>query len=62
MRAALSVPAEVLQRTGGQPVSSIVYDEATIAERVRELGMAITGGFPDGELLVWASSRAVSSS
>jgi len=49
---ALTVPAEVLQRTGGQPVSSIVYDEATIAERVRELGTAITEGFPDGELLV----------
>src|SRR6186713_2552037 len=49
---ALSVPAEVLQRTGGRPVSSIVYDEATIAERVQELGMAFTQGFPDGELLV----------
>src|SRR6185436_19978503 len=49
---AVSVPAEVLERTGGRPVSSIVYDEATIAERVRELGMAITEGIPDGELLV----------
>ena len=48
----LSFPAEVLQRTGGRPVSSIVYDEATIAERVQELGEAITRDLPDGELLV----------
>jgi hypothetical protein len=48
----LSVPAEVLQRTGGQPVSSIVYDEATIAERVQELGLAVTRDLPEGELLV----------
>ena len=48
----LSVPAEVLQRTGGRPVSSIVYDEATIAERVRELGLGVTRDLPEGELLV----------
>lgn len=48
----LSVPEEVLQRTGGRPVSSIIYDEAAIATRVRELGTAITEYYPDGDLLV----------
>ena len=43
---------EVLRRTGGRPVRSIVYDEAQIAARVRELGVAITAAYPDGDLLV----------
>src|SRR3954463_6477073 len=30
----------------------VVFDEETIAERVRELGEAITAAYPDGELLV----------
>ncbi len=47
----LSSP-DVLRRTGGQPVKSIVYDEATIAARVAELGAEITEAYPDGELLV----------
>ena len=47
----LSTP-EVLRRTGGKPVKSIIYDEETIAARVRELGAAITAAYPDGELLV----------
>ena len=47
----LSTP-EVLRRTGGKPVKSIVYDEATIAARVEELGAEITEAYPDGELLV----------
>ena len=47
----LSTP-EVLRRTGGKPVKSIVYDEETIAARVRELGAEITAAYPDGELLV----------
>jgi hypoxanthine phosphoribosyltransferase len=47
----LSSP-EVLRRTGGRPVKSIVYDEATIAARVEELGAAITTAYPDGDLLV----------
>ena len=47
----LSTP-EVLRRTGGQPVKSIVYDEPTIAARVAELGAEITEAYPDGELLV----------
>jgi hypoxanthine phosphoribosyltransferase len=47
----LSTP-EVLHRTGGKPVKSIIYDEETIAARVRELGAAITAAYPDGELLV----------
>ena len=47
----LSTP-EVLRRTGGKPVKSIVFDEATIAARVEALGAEITGAYPDGELLV----------
>jgi hypoxanthine phosphoribosyltransferase len=47
----LSTP-EVLRRTGGKPVKSIVYDEETIAARVRELGAEITAAYPEGELLV----------
>lgn len=43
---------EVLRRTGGRAVKSIVFDEATIARRVAELGAEITAAYPDGELLV----------
>ncbi|HEY9382135.1 MAG TPA: hypoxanthine phosphoribosyltransferase [Gemmatimonadales bacterium] len=44
--------AEVLRRTGGRTVKSIVYDEATIAAKVNALGAEITSAYPDGELLV----------
>src|SRR5437773_10949662 len=30
----------------------VVFDEETIAERVRELGQEISAAYPDGELLV----------
>ena len=43
---------EVLRRTGGKPVKSIIFDEATIAAKVHELGAAITEAYPDGDLLV----------
>ncbi|HXE58475.1 MAG TPA: hypoxanthine phosphoribosyltransferase [Gemmatimonadales bacterium] len=43
---------DVLRRTGGRPVRSIVFDEAAIAARVRELGREITAAYPDGHLLV----------
>jgi hypoxanthine phosphoribosyltransferase len=43
---------DVLRRTGGKPVKSIIFDEATIAARVAELGAEITAAYPDGELLV----------
>lgn len=43
---------EVLRRTGGRPVKSIVFDEGRIAARVRELGQEITAAYPDGDLLV----------
>ena len=43
---------EVLRRTGGRTVKSIIYDEAAIAGRVAELGAEITRAYPDGELLV----------
>jgi hypoxanthine phosphoribosyltransferase len=47
----LSTP-EVLRRTGGRAVKSIIYDADTIAAKVEELGSAITQAYPDGELLV----------
>ena len=44
--------SEVLRRTGGRPVKSIIFDAATIAARVEELGAEITEAYPDGDLLV----------
>jgi hypoxanthine phosphoribosyltransferase len=44
--------AEVLRRTGGRAIKSVVFDEAAIARRVAELGRDITAAYPDGELLV----------
>ena len=41
-----------LRQTGGRELKRIVFDEETIAERVRELGREITDAYPDGELLV----------
>jgi len=40
------------KQLGGQQLASVVYDEVTIATRVRELGREITEAYPDGELLV----------
>ena len=36
----------------GRAVKRIVYDEAAIARRVRELGTQITQAYPEGDLLV----------
>lgn len=47
-----SVLSPELQRRAGGRAMRIVFDEATIAERVRELGQAITAAFPAGDLLV----------
>ncbi len=48
----MSVHAETLRRTGGRDVKSIVFNEAALAARARELGSAITAAYPDGDLLV----------
>ena len=48
----MSRTSEVLRRTGGRRMKSIVFDEETIAPRVRELGAEITAAYPDGDLLV----------
>ena len=42
---------EMKRRAGGRDLR-IVFDEATIATRVRQLGEEITTAYPDGELLV----------
>jgi hypoxanthine phosphoribosyltransferase len=47
----LSTP-EVLRRTGGRPVKSIVFDEQMIAAKVQALADEITRAYPDGELLI----------
>src|SRR5216117_4418151 len=41
-----------LKQTGGRELKRIVFDEETIAERVRALGREITAAYPDGDLLV----------
>ncbi|HEX4601504.1 MAG TPA: hypoxanthine phosphoribosyltransferase [Gemmatimonadales bacterium] len=44
--------AASLKQTGGREFDRIVFDEQTLAARVRELGRAITAAYPDGELVV----------
>ncbi len=44
--------ADVLRRTGGRTVKSIVFTEEAVAAKVTELGAEITRAYPDGELLV----------
>jgi len=39
-------------KTGGTTLKRIVFDEETIARRVRELGQEITARYAEGELLV----------
>lgn len=39
-------------RTGGRPVRQVVFDAATIARRVQDLGREITRAYPEGELLL----------
>ena len=46
-----SSPVEAHRRAGGRELR-IVFDEATIARRVEELGREITEAYADGELLV----------
>jgi hypoxanthine phosphoribosyltransferase len=41
-----------LARTGGRKLSRIVYDEATIAARVDEMGQEIADAYPTGEPLL----------
>ncbi len=44
--------ADVLRRTGGHSLKTVLFDEPTIARRVAELGREITAAYPDGDLLV----------
>ena len=39
-------------RLMGRALKRVVYDEGTIAKRVKELGDEISTGYPDGDLLV----------
>ena len=47
-----SETSSATRQTGGTRLARIVFDEATIARRVRELGHDITAAYPDGDLLV----------
>ena len=54
---AISVNASAIDRSSdprleGRALRRVAFDEQTIAEKVRELGEAITAAYPDGELLV----------
>ena len=40
------------KQTGGKQLADVVFAEAAIAARVRELGREITAAYPDGDLLV----------
>jgi hypoxanthine phosphoribosyltransferase len=46
-----AISPEMRRRAGGHDLR-IVFDEATIARRVAELGHQITAAYPEGELLV----------
>jgi hypoxanthine phosphoribosyltransferase len=48
----MSIPPDALRRTGGVAIKRIVFDEETIAHRVREMGREITAAYPDGDLLL----------
>ena len=48
----MSIPPDALRRTGGVAIKRIVFDEETIAHRVREMGLEITAAYPDGDLLL----------
>ncbi|MGH7646357.1 MAG: hypoxanthine phosphoribosyltransferase, partial [Gemmatimonadales bacterium] len=41
-----------LRQTGGRELARVVFDEATLDRRVRELGQQITARYPEGDLLV----------
>jgi hypoxanthine phosphoribosyltransferase len=48
----MSIPPDALRRTGGIAIKRIVFDEMTIAGRVREMGQEITAAYPAGDLLL----------
>lgn len=43
------ISAETLARTGGQPISRVLFSEQQIAARVAEIGDQITREIPEGE-------------
>lgn len=48
----MSTSPETLRRTGGKPMKAIIYDAATIQQRVTEMGQEITKAYPEGDLLL----------
>ena len=45
----LSGAGSLQKQTGNTKLARVVFDEATIARRVAELGREITAAYPDGE-------------
>ncbi len=39
-------------RTGGRVIREVVFDQATLARRVAELGQEVTRAYPEGDLLL----------
>lgn len=48
----MSARSEPRRQTGGAVLRGVVYDAATIAARVAELGREVTTAYPEGDLLV----------
>jgi hypoxanthine phosphoribosyltransferase len=48
----MASPSEVRDRTGGRDVRRIVYSQAEIAQRVADMGRAISAHYPPGEDLL----------
>lgn len=48
----MSIPADAQRRVGATTIKQIVFDEATIASRVKGLGAEITAAYPAGDLLL----------
>ncbi len=48
----MDAQATALRRTGGAAIRRIVFDEETIARRVKELGREVTAAYPAGDLLL----------
>lgn len=46
------MPTDIHEMTGGREIAAVVYDEATIAERVGQLGQEIAAHYDGGALLV----------
>lgn len=47
-----SIASELQAQLGDRKIKRVVFDEATLQQRVRELGAEIAAAYPDGDLLL----------